>query len=540
MARIEAYETEWTTDTYNAMLCFRVIAKHMIMKHSSSQIRDLFEADRFSSSPLHASFAIDPIVVADKRSRTDQLIEEIMQLIIYANVKTQLSHDVYFESLNLILVLFSTQLKCEGSDFFIEVVMRNSHFARGVITRLLDNFVKLPSVPNVPTTGVLSNAYSLLFSTPKKLEEYKSYTIPSYSILLLLTLTNQNETKSSQNLFRVVLSHFEDGETVLYADEDLIPDPENQNISFSLIYKQLCLNVGFEEITLLLYTLMIQNPGFRTYVLSRSDPEALLIPILRSLYETCTDCRNGFNQPYILLSILLLLSHDDGYSENIEKVIIPPQPWYTERILKSVTLGGLLVLVIFRTIQINLSQHKDTYIHTITIAILTNISIGITDIHPIIAQRIVSLFEHFAKRYFKLFEEKDLDLSVEFEIYGDLIVLLLELINSIILNLRNNTQMVYALLHRRELFMKFRIFNELSPLIENIDIVISYFHPKLQDQEFKLLSAEKVLEIIEQAAKTFGNTRLLSLKRVVFKYEQEGEQLDFFLPFVWSTSKLPA
>lgn len=34
------------------------------------------------------------------------------------------------------------------------------------------------------------------------------------------------------------------------------------------------------------------------------------------------------------------------------------QPWFTERLLKSISLGGLAVAIVIRTIQYNLAQHK--------------------------------------------------------------------------------------------------------------------------------------------------------------------------------------
>lgn len=36
------------------------------------------------------------------------------------------------------------------------------------------------------------------------------------------------------------------------------------------------------------------------------------------------------------------------------------QPWFTERLLKSISLGGLAVAIVIRTIQYNLAQHKVT------------------------------------------------------------------------------------------------------------------------------------------------------------------------------------
>ena len=38
--------------------------------------------------------------------------------------------------------------------------------------------------------------------------------------------------------------------------------------------------------------------------------------------------------------------------------IIPSIPWYTERVITNITLGGLLVLVVLRTIQYNMTKMR--------------------------------------------------------------------------------------------------------------------------------------------------------------------------------------
>ena len=38
--------------------------------------------------------------------------------------------------------------------------------------------------------------------------------------------------------------------------------------------------------------------------------------------------------------------------------VIPTIPWYTERVITNITLGGLLVLVVLRTIQYNMTKMR--------------------------------------------------------------------------------------------------------------------------------------------------------------------------------------
>ena len=54
------------------------------------------------------------------------------------------------------------------------------------------------------------------------------------------------------------------------------------------------------------------------------------------------------------LIILLLLTEDEGFNSNVHNIPVRNPMWYTERVLNEISLGGLVVLVIIRTIQRNI------------------------------------------------------------------------------------------------------------------------------------------------------------------------------------------
>lgn len=54
------------------------------------------------------------------------------------------------------------------------------------------------------------------------------------------------------------------------------------------------------------------------------------------------------------LIILLLLTEDEGLNSNVHNITVRNPMWYTERVLNEISLGGLVVLVIIRTIQRNI------------------------------------------------------------------------------------------------------------------------------------------------------------------------------------------
>ncbi|KAI9248029.1 Dymeclin [Phascolomyces articulosus] len=109
---------------------------------------------------------------------------------------------------------------------------------------------------------------------------------------------------------------------------------------------------------LLFYVMLVENDSFRVYVLSRTDPETIYIPILKIIYEA-VEGKTNYSQVYILLIVLLVLSQDDVNNETIQKITVSNLTWFSERpLLKSISLGGMVILVLIRTLQFNLSHQK--------------------------------------------------------------------------------------------------------------------------------------------------------------------------------------
>lgn len=70
------------------------------------------------------------------------------------------------------------------------------------------------------------------------------------------------------------------------------------------------------------------------------------------------------------------------------------------------------------------------------------------------------------------YKETAAKISSELVIYADLVSLLLEIINSVMTHtLHHNPQLVYALIHKKEMFIQFKSHPRFGDLIENIDIV---------------------------------------------------------------------
>ncbi|OXB59091.1 UNVERIFIED_CONTAM: hypothetical protein H355_005388, partial [Colinus virginianus] len=119
-----------------------------------------------------------------------------------------------------------------------------------------------------------------------------------------------------------------------------------------------------------------------------------VLPILEILYHV--EERNS-HHVYMALIILLILTEDDGFNRSIHEVILKNITWYAERVLTEISLGSLLILVVIRTIQYNMTRTRvrvtgnawDKYLHTNCLAALANMSAQFRSLHQYAAQRII-------------------------------------------------------------------------------------------------------------------------------------------------------
>ncbi|KAF6087887.1 dymeclin [Phyllostomus discolor] len=344
--------------------------------------------------------------------------------------------------------------------------------------------------------------------------------LANQSLLLLLVLANLTDAADAPNPYRQAIMSFKNTQA-------------------------LCEQQTSDQATLLLYTLLHQNSNIRTYMLARTDMENLVLPILEILYHV--EERNS-HHVYMALIILLILTEDDGFNRSIHEVILKNITWYSERVLTEISLGSLLILVVIRTIQYNMTRTRDKYLHTNCLAALANMSAQFRALHQYAAQRIISLFSLLSKKHNKVLEQatqslrgslssSDVplpDYAQDLNVIEEVIRMMLEIINSCLTNsLHHNPNLVYALLYKRDLFEQFRTHPSFQDIMQNIDLVITFFSSRLL-QAGAELSVERVLEIIKQGVVALPKDRLKKFPELKFKYVEEEQPEEFFIPYVWS------
>lgn len=93
-------------------------------------------------------------------------------------------------------------------------------------------------------------------------------------------------------------------------------------------------------------------------------------------------------------------------------------------------------------------------------------------------------------------------------IYGDLIMLILEIINAILTkNLAGNPNLIYSLLHEQTFFAHFRAPPKFSALVENIETVVVHFKARIAEANLDG-GYEEMLRHIEKESHKWPRSKL--------------------------------
>ncbi|KAH1227041.1 Dymeclin [Glycine max] len=324
---------------------------------------------------------------------------------------------------------------------------------------------------------------------------------------------------------------------------------QHVKLPFAPLFDTLGMCLADETAVLLLYSFLQGNSTFLEYVLVRTDLDTLLMPILEALYDAR---RMTAYQIYMLLIILLILSQDTSFNAGIHKLILPTVPWYKERLLHQSSLGSLMVIILIRTIQYNLSKLRDVYLHTTCLATLANMAPHVHRLSAYASQRLVSLFDMLSRKYNKLADLRDgklniaennsiersslvEDMSAELQIYTDFLRLVLEIINAILTYvLPQNPEVVYAIMHKQEVFQPFKNHPRFDELVENIYTVLDFFNSRMDAQRMNGdWSVNLVLQVIIMNCRSWRADGMKMFTQLHFTYEQESHPEEFFIPYVW-------
>jgi len=570
--------------TFNAILLIRVCLKHFVESLKEDEVIRQLAVDKGDNEENVANGSEIP------EPSLDALVETLVEIITDLPLQDS-TYGIHTESVHALLILLSTPLFSGKPAFQMKAyqALMTSDRSLALTRTLLLYFADQGEAPAAYLNeeggsiviGLASGVWNILTfgygssaapesngeanTTAKKEsgdEENSTSRKPlsDASVLLLLVLTNHcTDQESLKNPFRSALFRCAGmiKEPADKEDKEAIPDggatlEVSFRIDFSRLFSTLSSTLSSDESTLLLYLLLHQNAEFRSHVLASSDVEKVVLPILRTLYNAPTSNNHHI---YMSLIVLLILSEDDLFNTSVHDVTMTKQmEWYTERALSEVSLGGILILVVIRTIQYNMLKMRDKYLHTNCLAALANMSSQFKNLHPYVSQRIVSMFEALAKKHARLVttlqqsagedlegleEESPLGEAIaDVAVLEEVLRMILEIINScLVAQIKNNPNLIYTLLYKKDLFQPFMTSPAFQDLSQNLQTVITYFNAKLeqiQEKKERTLAVSEVQDVIKQTALQFPREKLTKFPDLKFKYVEEEQPEDFFVPYVWT------
>ncbi|CAB4261590.1 unnamed protein product [Prunus armeniaca] len=546
----------------NAVYISSVFLKYFIENEKGDKIEDLY-LSLDESEPI-------PTDITKDLNVEDFVMRSVLSFIGSIDVSPD-TYLLHLELLNFMLIAMSTQLLSgpspgpEDVNPFIDAAMsQESSLVILVVRKLLLSYITGPSI------SLNSASYSIYSegSQPGVLQRVSS--AAANLMLLPFNFLASSSSEGSRNIsndttasesFLKGSTHFSDNpyckalEHATDVEFDRVDTEGNAHagpvlrIPFASLFDALGMYLADEAAALLLYSLLQGNADFLEYVLVRTDLDTLLMPILEALYNAP---KRSSNQIYMLLIILLILSQDSSFNASIHKLIVPSVPWYKERLLHQTSLGSLMVITLIRTVQYNLSKLRDVYLHTTCLATLANMAPHVHRLSAYASQRLVSLFDMLSRKYNKLAEMRDNqmrlvkgnsiegngladDTSTEMHIYTDFLRLVLEILNAILTYaLPRNPEVIYAIMHRQEVFQPFRNHPRFNELLENIYTVLDFFNSRMDahnvDGEW---SVEKVLQVIIINCRSWRGEGMKMFTQLRFTYEQESHPEEFFIPYLW-------
>ncbi|VDD96653.1 unnamed protein product [Enterobius vermicularis] len=416
---------------------------------------------------------------------------------------------IHLEAVKCLLVILSSQMYHDNvltSSVFFQYLIQGKCSSRSAeLTKaLLTNYLQ-HNVPYVkrkekePESIILSLAASLWSavqnaagmedagSTADETLRLPPASLGSISVLLLLNLSCHQCPEGKNNAYKDALSKFENAQEVSSVGSG---EGSVFKVDYSVLYDRLCATVCEQPPMLLLYLLLHTNVMFRNYVLSRINLENLVVPVLRVLHDgaSCGGALSFSNSHhvYLALIVILILSEDDFFCKIVHETVIKDTSWLaSDRFLGEISLGGLIIIILVRTIQMNILKTKDRYLHTNCLAALSNMSSSFKNLSPTVCQRLVGLLELFTKRHSKLIEH--MRVSAEYELEQEK---------------------------------------------QTRNYVISYFSSRVQTLK-KESSVSAVLETIEAGALHWPSDKLKKFPELKFKYVEDDNTVDFFVPYVW-------
>ena len=302
-----------------------------------------------------AAHLSEPPATADATLLVAPLVTELRQSLVRVELKED-SYLLHMEAAAALTVCLSTQLFATLTDEtpqpFVACTLSSSRAdADALIATLLQHVLSQPPPPQ-PSTGLLRRLgrgmksvlllpyYSLTYLFYPTDDEAAPPALSDRAIQLLLLLTQHPPSTllspaadgtTPHNPFLDSLREMSDRQhewPAASADSAADGDPESgqlrvASVPYRELHDAIASALPEQASALLLYLLLHGNRDYLDYSLSRTDPETILVPLLRVLHDSRS---LPTNRLYMLLILLLMLSQVSMHQPAIATSTSPPAP----------------------------------------------------------------------------------------------------------------------------------------------------------------------------------------------------------------------
>merc|ERR1712013_508149 len=279
---------------------------------------------------------------------------------------------------------------------------------------------------------------------------------------------------------------------------------DNKEANFSDLHYLLLAN---NEFLPFLKKMLRSNMAYRKFVIMATDMSLLLGPVLKDLYSSGDQDSDELGEKFELLQIMC---KDDLFNQAIHSCSKSGSfAWYKEKALKNTKLGGMLILILLRSI---LQNKNDTIFQKTCMNILVDMSVQISllDLYP--SERLVACLEILLKKHSRLVLSSE---TLDANNIEDLVKNLIVIISNALIN-QNNPNLVYSLLYKREILTSYtKQTDEFVEHFQNVNNLLDHVSQKIEelnDDSNSIIDTSYLLSIIQAAILEYPKEEFSSLK----------------------------
>jgi len=281
---------------------------------------------------------------------------------------------------------------------------------------------------------------------------------------------------------------------------------DNKETNFSDLHYLLLAN---EEFLPFLKKMLRSNMTYRKFVIMATDLSLIIAPVLKDIYTCENDDYTKLGDKFELLQILC---KDELFNQAIHSCSkAGSNVWYKEKLLKNIKLGGMIVIILLRSV---LQNKNDTIFQKTCMNILVQMSVhfSLLDLYP--SERLVGCLEVLLKKHSRLVSSsEDLDANNVEDLVKKLLVIIT---NALVNQTQNNPNLVYSLLYKREFLSSYTKKNEeFTQYFENVNNLLEHVSKKIDEQSEDsndITDTSLLLGIIQSAISEYPKDRFLVSK----------------------------